>query len=220
MDFEKHLRNGVNLIMEEPAFFILGGFIVLLLNLVSLGILAGPLLASYMLAMIVMLRTKQRPQFNDLQNGFARFKELFYFVIPGLLIFIGFCLLIIPGLVFMTWWIFVLPLMADQKLPWREAMRVSRQTVTEKGFFLHLLFILITSVAPSLLVNIAAAHFAPFKLLQLLLLPFQCGCVASLYLDCFDAEAVTFGAESAEASRVPPEPEPLRAPPPPPPPGS
>lgn len=194
MDFERHLRNGVNLTREEPGFFILGGFIVLILNCLSLGLLAGPLLAPYMLAMILMLRHDQRPEINDLQNGFKRFSLLFPFVIPELLIIVGFVLLIIPGLVFMTWWMFVLPLMADQGLSWDQAMRVSRQTVREKGFFVHLVFILIISVVPGILVNIVSAHFWPIKILQLLLMPFQLGCMASLYLEYFDAVEATAGA--------------------------
>lgn len=219
MDYERHLSNAVRLIREEPLFFIGGGTVVCLLNLLSLGLLSGPLLAPYLLVMILLLRQNQRPEINDLQNGLKRFGALFPFIIPQVLTIIGFCLLVIPGLVLMTWWIYVLPLMADQGLPWREAMRVSRQKVTDKGFLLHLVFVLIITVVPSMLVNMAAAHFAPFKILQLLLIPFQFGCMASLYLEYFNAGEVSPGPESVgPAPELPPQPEP--PPPPPPPPAS
>ena len=212
MDFEKHLRNGVNLIKEEPLFFVLGGGIVLFLNLLSLGLLAGPLLAPYMLTMILMLRHNQRPQFNDLQNGLSRFGLLFPFIITEILIVIGFFLLVIPGLVLMTWWLFVLPLMADQGLTWNQAMRVSRQKVMEKGFLLHLVFVFLISVVPTMLINIAAVHFGILKILQLLLLPFQFGCITSLYLEHFDAADANVGGTSfAAEEQSPPE-----SPPPPP----
>jgi hypothetical protein len=219
MDFERHLRNGVNLIKEEPAFFILGGFIVLVLNCLSLGLLAGPLLAPYMLAMVLMLRQNQRPEFNDLQNGFKRFALLFPFIIVEILIILGFVVLIIPGLVLMTWWMYVLPLMADQSLTWDQAMRVSRQKVIEKGFLLHLVFFLIIGVVPGILVKVVAIHFWPFKILELLLMPFQLGCIASLYLEHFDAVEVTSGAEPfTPVQEISAAPEPPQAPPPPPPP--
>jgi len=218
MDFERHLGNAVRLIRDEPLFFIGGGVIVCLLNLLSLGLLSGPLLAPYLLAMVLMLRSNQRPQFNDLQNGLQRFGQLFPFVLIEALIIVGFILLFIPGLVLMTWWLYTLPLMAEQGLSWREAMRVSRQKVTEKGFLIHLVFILIVSVVPSMLVNMAAAHFGPFKILQLLLIPFQLGCMASLYLESFAGVEWAAAVETPDVPTPEAPPEPAEPPPPPPPP--
>lgn len=216
MDFERHLGNAIRLIQDEPLFFIGGGLIVCLLNLLSLGLLSGPLLAPYLLAMVLMLRSNQRPQFNDLQNGLSRFGQLFPFVLIEALIIIGFILLFIPGLVLMTWWLYALPLMADQGLSWREAMRVSRQKVIEKGFLIHLVFILIVSVVPSMLVNMAASHFGPFKILQFLLIPFQFGCMASLYLEYFPAGVAAVEPPVGSAPEA--QAEPTEPPPPPPPP--
>jgi hypothetical protein len=74
-----------------------------------MGILAGPFLGGYFLLIIYLLRDNKKPSFNDIFSGLQQFRNLFPFFLVLLIIFIGFMLLILPGLLFATWWLYVLP---------------------------------------------------------------------------------------------------------------
>lgn len=191
MDIQRHLENSLVVVRSEPLVVIGGGLLTVLLNLVSFGILSGPLLGGYLLMMILVLREGRKPEFNDLFAGFARFGQLFPFIFLSVLIVVGFIFMVVPGIVMMTWWIYVLMLMTDKEMPLGRAMTVSRLKVTETGFFMHLVFAFMITLVPTLLINFAAAVFPPLKAFQIILLPFQCACLASLYLEQFPSEDET-----------------------------
>lgn len=186
MDFQGYLKNTYEMVKREPLFFILGGFVAQLLTMLSLSLLTGPFMGAYLLATILFLRQGKKPLFNDLLPGLSQIKELFSFFFLLLIIIIGFMLLILPGLVFATWWIYTLPLMVDKKMKLGEAMRVSINKVNEKGFFMHLLFLLIITIIPFILLNFAATLLPLLNILKILLPPLQIGCLVGLYLEQFD----------------------------------
>jgi hypothetical protein len=194
MNFQKYLEDTYRIIMAEPVILVLGGLLVQLLTIVTLGILAGPLLGGYFLVVIGLLRDKKKPFFNDIFSGLQQFGTLFPYFLVLLIIFIGFMLLFLPGLLFATWWIYVLPLMADRKISYREAMRLSMNRVNETGFIMHLVFLLLISVIPILLLNFVSAMIPFLFVLKVLLPPLQAGCIAALYID-------QFGADRPDAAR-------------------
>ena len=173
MNIDTHLRNAVRFIKEEPLYAILGSLMVIAFNVASLGILSGPILGGYFIGVLKFVRGEQKPQFNDLFAGFQRLGYLFSFVIVNMLTILGFVLLVIPGLVVMTWWIYVLFLMIDTNIPLSKAMACSRVKVQEKGFFMHLVFIIILAVLPSLIINSVALLLPPLKVLQIVVLPIE-----------------------------------------------
>jgi hypothetical protein len=185
MNFQAYLGDTYRIIKEEPLILILGGLVVQLLTLLSMGILAGPFLGGYFLLIIYFLRDNKKPTFNDIFWGLQQFRNLFPFFLVLLLIFIGFMLLVIPGLLFATWWLYVLPLMVDRKISFSEAMRVSMNKVNETGFLMHFVFLLLISVIPMMLLNFLSAMIPFLIVLKILLPPFQAGCLASLYIDKF-----------------------------------
>lgn len=185
MNFQAHLRNMVDMMQEEFVVLFLGGLLVQLLISLTLGLLAGPLMGGYMLAMIGWLRTGKRCEFNDLFSGLKRFGDLFPLFFMGLLVMFGFFLLVLPGVVMTVWWLYALPLMAHQGLPLGAAMTASKDKVSEKGFFMHLVFLLLISLVPLFIITIAAALVPPLAALQYFLFPLQCACLASLYLEQF-----------------------------------
>ena len=185
MNFQAHLRNMVDMMQEEFVVLFLGGLLVQLLMSLTLGLLAGPLMGGYMLAMIEWLRTGRRCEFNDLFSGLKRFSELFPIFFMGLLVMFGFFLLVLPGIVMTVWWVYALPLMAHQGLSLGTAMTASKNKVSEKGFFMHLVFLLLISLVPMFVITIAAALVPPLAALQYFLFPLQCACLASLYLEQF-----------------------------------
>lgn len=85
-----------------------------------------------------------------------------------------------------VWWMYVLFLMVDKRISLADAMAESKAKVSEKGFFMHFVFIILIAVIPTIIVNIIAAIIPPLVILQYLLFPLQCGCQASLYLEQFE----------------------------------
>ncbi len=205
MNFQAYLENAYRIIKEEPVILILGGLIVQVLTVFSLGILAGPFMGGYTLLVILYLRENKKPVFNDIFSGLQQFANLFPYFLVLLFIFIGLTLLILPGLLFATWWIYVLPLMVDRKMSFTDAMRLSMNKVNEKGFLVHLVFLLLISLIPIMLINLVSAVIPFMFILKILLPPFQVGCLASLYIDQFQESATELDAELQEVKATQPD---------------
>jgi len=202
MNFQAYLEDTYRIIKEEPVILILGGLIVQLLTVFSLGILAGPIVGGYTLLVILYLRDNRKPTFNDIFSGLQQFANLFPYFLVLLLIFLGFMLLILPGLLFATWWIYVLPLMVDKKISFSDAMRLSMNKVNEKGFLMHLVFLLLISIIPMMLIDFASTIIPFLFVVKILLPPLQVGCLASLYIDQFKQEKATAGSASDDESNA------------------
>jgi len=208
MNFQAYLEDTYRIIKEEPVILILGGLIVQLLTVFSLGLLAGPFLGGYTLLVILYLRDNRKPTFNDIFSGLQKFANLFPYFLVLLLIFLGFLLLVLPGLLFATWWLYVLPLMVDKKMPFNDAMRLSMNTVNEKGFFMHLIFLLLISVIPVMIIELISAMIPFAQVLKILIPPLQVGCLASLYIDQFGHESISDSTTEDEESDTVPGTEP------------
>ncbi len=189
MDFQGHLKNMMDMMREQFLVLFVGGIVIQFLISLTLGILTGPLMAGYLLLMIQWLKTEEPCEFNDLFSGMRRFAELFSVFFLMLLILLGYMLLMVPGVVMTVWWLYVLFLMADKGMSLGEAMNASKEKVTEKGFFMHLVFMLMISVVPTLMLTIVAAIIPPLAVLQYFLFPLQCACLTSLYLEQFEGVA-------------------------------
>ena len=185
MNFQAYLEDTYRIIKKEPVLLVLGGLLIQLLNSVTLSLLYGPLFGGYMLMVLLLLRDKKKPMFNDLFNGFQLFRLLFPYFFVLLAKIIGFMLFVVPGLLFATWWIYVLPLMVDRRIGFSEAMRISSDKVSETGFFIHMVFILLVYVIPVILLNMLVSLMPFLMVLTILLMPFQVCCMASLYIDQF-----------------------------------
>ena len=186
MNFQAYLEDTFRIIKEEPVILILGGLVVQLLTMLTMGILAGPFLGGYFLLIIYYLRENRKPTFNDIFSGLQQFGNLLPYFLVLLLIFFGLMLLVLPGLLFATWWLYVLPLMVDRKMPFIDAMRQSMNKVNETGFLMHFVFLLLISVIPIMLLNFLSTMVPFLFVLKIFLPPFQVGCLASLYIDQFD----------------------------------
>ena len=191
MNFQAYLVDTFKAMKEEPVILILGGLLVHLLTVISMGLLAGPLIGGYFLLFILYLRDNRKPTFNDIFAGLQQFANLFPYFLVLLLILLGFMFLLLPGLLFATWWLYVLPLMADRKIPFNEAMRLSINKVNEAGFLMHLVFLLLISVIPFLLIDMVSAVIPFLLVLKFLLPPFQAGCLAGLYIDQFNTPSTS-----------------------------
>lgn len=186
MNFQKHVENMYRMLKDEFFVFVVGGFVIQFLSSLSLGILVGPLVGGYFMLMLNWLRRGERPQFGEIFCGMQRFRELFPAFFLLLLVLFGYFLFILPGVLMTVWWMYVLFLMVDKRISLADAMTESKAKVSEKGFFMHFVFIILIAVIPTIIVNIIAAIIPPLIILQYLLFPLQCGCQASLYLEQFE----------------------------------
>lgn len=189
MNFQGHLESAFRLLKAHALVVIIGGLLVQLLVACTFGILAGPLLGAYLLAMILYFRDRREPVFNDCFAGLPRFGALFPYFFLLLLVMLGLILLVIPGVIFIVWWLYALPLMADKGMGLGEAMRLSRAKVLEKGFFMHLVFVFMITVVPDLLIMLLSSFVPLLQLLFILVPGLQAACLASLYLEQFEGLA-------------------------------
>lgn len=206
MDFQRYLENSFRFVKEEP-FILLGwSFVLQLLFIVSQGfavIFIGPLLGGYFLLTIAFLRDKKKPSYKDLLKGFEDFGRLFPYFFLLLIKAIGFILLVIPGVLFATWWIYVLPLMVDRKMSFSDAMRLSMNKVNKTSFIMHFVFLVLVYVVPIILLNILFLINPFLSIFSILLLPIQAGCLASLYIDQFkELEVATAPGQQQETAEA------------------
>jgi hypothetical protein len=205
MNFQGYLEDTYRIIKEEPLILILGGLLVQLLTILSLGILAGPFLGGYTLLVILYLRENRKPVFNDIFSGLQQFSNLFPYFFVLLLIFFGFLLLILPGLIFATWWLYVLPLMVDRKVSFTDAMRLSMSKVNEKGFLMHFVFVLLIYIIPIMIIEFISAILPFAQVLKILIPPFQVGCLASLYIDQFGLDDISVSTTEEDRAEAAPK---------------
>lgn len=206
MDFQRYLENSFRFVKEEP-FILLGwSFVLQLLFIVSQGfavIFIGPLLGGYFLLTIAFLRDKKKPSYKDLLKGFEDFGRLFPYFFLLLIKAIGFILLVIPGVLFATWWIYVLPLMVDRRMSFSDAMRLSMNKVNKTSFIMHFVFLVLVYVVPIILLNILFLINPFLSIFSILLLPIQAGCLASLYIDQFkELEVATAPGQQQETAEA------------------
>jgi hypothetical protein len=200
-----HLGNAWKILTRAPLFFIGGSLLIAMLVVVSLGILIGPLYGAYLEAMIRLQRDGRQPQFMDLFNGLARFRQLFPMFFLALLTMVGFMLFVIPGLLILTMWIYTLPLMTDSRLSLVQAMNESAAMIKEKGFLKHFGFLTLIFLLPNVLINVLGSEAGFLKHLYLVLFPpLQLGCVVSLYLSNFPQGVPGSPPSPAAGEMIPP----------------
>lgn len=116
-------------------------------------LVSGPLIAGFVMVGIkLVVRASTGP--NELFQYFNKFLPLLATtLLMYLMIFIGFCLLIIPGIYLSVAYILAIPLVAEKNLsPW-QALEASRKAITHRwfgvfGLYLVLLLIMIVAMIP------------------------------------------------------------------------
>jgi uncharacterized membrane protein len=95
---------------------------------------AAPLYAGYSIVAFRLLSGKPL-QFGDFFNGFNYFLPLFLASLAGgLLVSIGFVLLIIPGIYLAVAYLFTTFLVLDYRMEFWQAMEISRKIITKNWF--------------------------------------------------------------------------------------
>jgi uncharacterized membrane protein len=159
MTWQGYIRAIVNLVL-----FTIVGFILCLTIVLIPTVAAG-----WVRGVLGYVREDREPRLEELWSFDDYLPSLLLLLVSVVLIGIGYALLIVPGVVLHTWWLYSLFFLVDRKLTFLEAMEASRQAVIASGFWNHLVLLLIVSVLQTAggnaLGGLGALLTTPFSLL-------------------------------------------------------
>ncbi len=172
LDVGLSFKGGWKTFTADIVPLLVGGLIAGVLSVVTLGILAGPLVAGLYSMIVGRIRDGRRAEIGDVFSCMDRFWSFFAAALV-LFVLIGLAsLTIVGGVLLATIWMYVIPLMVDRKLDLYDAMAASYHLVVDNGFWEHLalaiVLIALNAVAdgplailsvPFTLATIGAAYF-------------------------------------------------------------
>ncbi|UZJ41817.1 hypothetical protein OO006_02120 [Prosthecochloris sp. SCSIO W1101] len=153
VDPSKYLKEGWEVFKSRPGEFIVFSVIIFVViglfsRLDFIGPLAttaviSPLYAGF-IVVIFMLFKGREVQFGDFFKGFNYFLPLVLAgIVSGILVGIGFALLLLPGIYLAVSYMFVSMLIVDYRMEFWQAMETSRQIVTKNWFSLFVFFLVL-----------------------------------------------------------------------------
>ena len=171
IDIALAFKGGWRVFAADIVPLLLGGLITLVLSIVTLGIMAGPLVAGLYKMVVGRIRDGRPAQISDLFDCMERFGAFFAAALV-LVVLIGLAsLTIVGGIVLATIWMYVFPLMVDRGMSLGEAMKTSYHLVVDNGFWEHL----------ALVILLIALNGMANGALGLLAMPFTIATVAAAY---------------------------------------
>jgi hypothetical protein len=144
------------------------------------------LVAAWMYAVtfrMILRRVRERrpAEFADLRS----FDQISTFavaaVVLGVIVGIGYTLLVVPGLILTTFWIYALPLVGDQRLTVGEAMSQSRDMAARPGYMTTFVTWLIGALVVGVVVGIINIVPVVGVIIGLAATPFGVAYVVSMY---------------------------------------
>jgi hypothetical protein len=165
----------VNILM-----FLVSAVIFQVISLFTLLILSGPLFGGYCLMTLNAMRSEDKKiELNDMFKMFSRFGLLIgLFFLQGIAIFAGLLLLIIPGILLMTMWLYSYFMLVDKNKGVIDSLKASWNMVKEKGLWINLSLAIIYIVLTGLSGQIPFIGW----LLNLFMVPFGILLLTSAYL--------------------------------------
>jgi len=146
------------------------------------GLLVYAWAAATMFRMIVRRVREGRPAtYADMKETDEIGAFAVAFVILGVLIGIGYALLVVPGLILVTLWIYALPLVVDRRISVGEAMSESRRLAAAPGYFATFLTWLVGALVVGIIVSVLNVIPVVGLIVGLLAVPFELAYVLSMY---------------------------------------
>jgi len=187
----EYLKTGWRLFLNFPGGFV-GFFLVYLLIQIVLSFVpwiggvasfvVGPALMMGNFIVCAKLLQSRSPQFSDFFLGFRFFIPLLLTaLVGGVLVGIGFLLLVIPGIYLLVSYLFASSLVVDRRLDFWPALELSRRTIQPMWFGFFAFFLLL------ILINLAGAVALGVGLL--VTVPFTCCVVTVAYADIFGLQS-------------------------------
>lgn len=139
---------------EDPNPFILLAFLLIML-------LVAPIMQGASVLLVASSFTGASPSMGECFGAaFRRFWHLLLLgAAVGIIVFLGAMLLIVPGLMFFTWYYMAGPALMVEEIPWRDAM--SRSKKLSEGFRWEILgYVLVTAVLLQVIPAMAAGAVA------------------------------------------------------------
>jgi hypothetical protein len=154
MDIGRCFNEALEVYKKNFWQLVLGAFLFEVLFILSLTVLAGPLIGGWSLMTINALRRPdKRVELADMFGAFNRFFTLVgLFYLTFLPILVGTVVCIIPGVLLMTLWLFAFFLIVDRQEGVFSSLSISQELVTRSGFGNYVLLVIIVSaisLAPS-----------------------------------------------------------------------
>lgn len=173
---------GVGVMSRGFFGFGLGVYLVWAILLVAVGLVAYAwLLGTVFDIMLRRIRGGRAADLADLQrvDHLAAFAPIF--IVLGFVLWVGYALLIIPGLILTTIWIYVLPLVADRGMGAGEAMTRSRALAAQTGYITTFATWFAGAVVVLIVIGVLRAIPIFGVVLGLIAVPFFVGYVLSMY---------------------------------------
>ncbi|MFQ3574050.1 MAG: hypothetical protein SNJ53_05400 [Thermodesulfovibrionales bacterium] len=126
-------------------------------------LISTPLMAGFYFGGFSLMRNEQI-EFKVFFRGFSLFLPLFLAgLVTSIFIVIGYVLLVIPGIYLMVAYVFTIPLVADKKMEFWQAMETSRKLITKKwfSFFLFCLCIVLLNIVGTLALLVGLLFTVP-----------------------------------------------------------
>ncbi len=162
LDIGLALKQAARLFVKDLAPLIIAALITGALGVLTLGILAGPLVAGLYGMVIGRVRDGRQPKVGDVFSGLRRFWSYLAAALV-LVLLIGLAsITIVGGFVLAAIWLYVFPLMVDRGLGLGQAMKASKDLVVKSGFWEHLALVIVLFVIVSVANGALAILATPF----------------------------------------------------------
>jgi membrane-anchored glycerophosphoryl diester phosphodiesterase (GDPDase) len=148
MDFKMHLEKAWDITLKNLVNLILMTLVMMVVSIVTLGLLAPVLMAGYLQTIVHLVRDGREPRMEDLFSQMRLFLPLLLFcVIVGVVILIGFALIVLPGflvvLAMAFGCIYMLPLMTDKQMKLVDALKASWQIALKENVADHIVVVIL-----------------------------------------------------------------------------
>ena len=150
MNYEKAVNKAVDVYKENWVIFAVSTLVVFALGMLTLGLLFGPLMAG-LASMFLKAKEGKKPVFNDLFRYNSKFIGMAIMgLLIGILVCLGLALLILPGLLLMTLWMYSIYAMAFGDKGIIDSMRSSWNMVIKNSIWQHLVILLAIGILNSI----------------------------------------------------------------------
>ena len=165
----------VNILM-----LLLSALIFQVISLFTILILSGPLFGGYcLMTMNAMRKADKKIELNDMFKMLGKFWPLLgLFFLQGIAIFAGLLLLIVPGILLMTMWLYTYFMMVDKNKGVMDSLKASWNLVKDKGLWINLALAIIYLVLGGISGQIPYVGW----LINMFMVPFGILLITSAYL--------------------------------------
>ncbi|NQT46813.1 MAG: hypothetical protein HQ593_04970 [Candidatus Omnitrophica bacterium] len=145
LDIGRCINDAIDLFKRNVLILALATFLFQVISIFTIGILAGVLMGGYYWMLLNALRKEDKKvELGDMFGLFSKFLPLLgLFMLQTVLTLTGFVLLIIPGIIVATMWLYATFFMVDKNTGVIESLKTSWNLVRQKGFGMNILLLVI-----------------------------------------------------------------------------